>query len=509
MKKKESFHWADQVAENIIREKGNKKKYVCAAGITPSGTIHIGNFREIISAELVARALKKKNKQVRFIYSWDDYDRFRKVPKNVDKSFEKYIGMPLSDIPDPFKCHKSYAEHFEKEVEDGLKEMEIKPEFIRQNLMNKKCKYAKEIKIAINKKQVIIDILNKYRKEPLEKNWYPIAIYCEKCKKDFTRIISVNDYIIEYECKCGFKNKIDYRKKGIVSVKWRIDWPMRWKYEKVDFEPAGKDHYAAGGSRTTGKEIAEEVYNYKNPTDLIYEWIGLKGVGQFASSKGLVVTLKDLLEIYEPEIIRYLFAGTRPNTEFAISFDLDVIKIYSDFDKSERIYFGKEEISKDKLAKEKRIYELSCIKIPKKIPFQPNFRHLTMLMQIHEGNIKKVNEYFSVDVNKRAIRAWNWVQKYAPEDFKFKVVDKVDVKLNSKEKKALKLLMEKLKENKYDEETLFNEFYAICSEVGIDNKEFFKSAYKVLINKEKGPRLASFILAIGKEKVIKLLKQIK
>ena len=60
-----------------------------------------------------------------------------------------------------------------------------------------------------------------------------------------------------------------------------------------------------------------------------------------------------------------------------------------------------------------------------------------------------------------------------------------------------------------NEETLFNEFYAICSETGIDNKEFFKAAYKVLINKERGPRLASFILAIDKEKVIKLLKQIK
>ena len=44
-----SYHWADITAERIIREKGNKSKYVVAAGITPSGTIHIGNFREIIT----------------------------------------------------------------------------------------------------------------------------------------------------------------------------------------------------------------------------------------------------------------------------------------------------------------------------------------------------------------------------------------------------------------------------------------------------------------------------
>ncbi len=508
MKKKEAFHWADQVAEELVKD--NKKEYVCAAGITPSGTVHMGNFREIITVDLVVKALQKLKKKVRFIYSWDDYDRFRKVPKNVPKSFEKYLGMPISDVPDPFKCHKDYAEHFEKEFEESLKEVGIKPEFIRQNLMYKKCKYAEEIKKVLNNKSKIKKILDKYRKEELKKDWWPLIVYCEKCKTDFTKILNYDgNYEVEYECKCGYKNKIDFRKKGIVKLNWRVDWSMRQNFEKVDFEPGGKDHFAAGGSYDTSKEIIKEVWKREAPKYIIYEWIGLKGGKQFSSSSGNALMLKDCLEIYEPEIIRYLFAGTRPNTEFSISFDLDVVKIYSDFDKTERVYFSKEEISKEKLAKEKRIYELSCVNIHEKIPFQPNFRHLTMFMQIHNGNLKEVNKYFSEDVEKRAIRAWNWVQKYSPEDFRFNVQETVKVKLNKKEKKAIKLLIEKLNKNKYDEKTLFNEFYAICSEIGIDNKEFFKAAYKVLINKEKGPRLASFILAIGQDKVVKLLGQVK
>ena len=112
----EKRHWADLAAERVIKEKGNKKKYVCAAGITPSGIVHIGNFREIITVDLVVRALKEKGKDVRFIYSWDDYDRFRKVPKNMPKQeiLGKYIGIPIVDTPDVFGCHNSYAEHFEK-----------------------------------------------------------------------------------------------------------------------------------------------------------------------------------------------------------------------------------------------------------------------------------------------------------------------------------------------------------------------------------------------------------
>jgi len=139
----EKFFWADQIADIIIKERGNKREYVCASGITPSGTIHIGNFREIITTDLVVKALEDKGKKVRFIYSWDDFDRFRKVPKNVSKEYEKYIGMPLSDIPSPFEKGKSYAQHFEKELEEQLKKVGIKPEFIYQNKMNKNCKYAK------------------------------------------------------------------------------------------------------------------------------------------------------------------------------------------------------------------------------------------------------------------------------------------------------------------------------------------------------------------------------
>ena len=156
---KEKFFWADELAERIIKEKGDKKEYVCASGITPSGVIHIGNFREVITTDLVVRALRDKGKKVRFIYSWDDFDRFRKVPGNIPdskkKEYEKYIGMALSEIPSAFSKNESYAKYFEKKFEKELKEVFIEPEFIYQNKMNKQCKYASLIKKAIDNKDII------------------------------------------------------------------------------------------------------------------------------------------------------------------------------------------------------------------------------------------------------------------------------------------------------------------------------------------------------------------
>jgi lysyl-tRNA synthetase class 1 len=488
---KEKFFWADEIADRIIKER-KKKIYVCASGTTPSGTVHIGNFREAITTDLVVRALRDKGKKVRFIYSWDDYDRFRKVPANVPKEYEKYLGMSISDVPSP-KGKESYAEHFEKDFEEALERVGIKPEFIRQSLMNKKCKYAELIKKALENLEGIKKILNKYRKEPLAKNWIPLNVYCEKCKKDSTKIISFEGYEIEYECKCGFKDKIDFRKKGIVKLAWRVDWPMRWTYEKVDFEPSGIDHQVYGGSFMTGKQIVKEVFDYVGPMGQIYEWIRIKGGREFSSSKGNATTLNEVEEIYEPEVLRYLFVGTRPNKGFAISFDNDVIKIYEDYDALERKYYeGK--VNKQ----EKRIYELSNLKVKKTQPKRISFRHLITLIQSGE----KLKD-------PRAEKVKNWLEKYAGEDMKFEVQTKVSAKLDKKEKKALIELREILKEKNLTEEKLFNGFYEICKNVDISNKDFFAAAYKVIINKKKGPRLASLILSVGQDKILKLLEKVK
>ena len=126
------MNWADVTAEKVIQEKGDKDSYVVAAGISPSGHIHIGNFREIITSAQVAKALRSRGKKVRFIYSWDDFDAFRKVPKDFPEDFKQYLGMPLCKVPDPHGCHKSYSEHFEKELENVIGQFDWGIEFIYQ-----------------------------------------------------------------------------------------------------------------------------------------------------------------------------------------------------------------------------------------------------------------------------------------------------------------------------------------------------------------------------------------
>lgn len=523
----EILHWADQTAERIIKEKGDKVNYTVASGITPSGTVHIGNFREIITTDLIARALRSRGKKVRFIYSWDDYDVFRKVPANMPKQemLQSYLRKPIVDVPDPFGAEESYARYHEVEIEKALPRVGIFPEFLYQHKKYRACEYAKQMIHALENKEKIKAILDKHREEPLGDSWLPITVFSQKDGTDKVQNIRWDGkHTVSYELEDGTTEHADIMKSGNVKLLWRVDWPMRWSYEKVDFEPGGKDHSTVGGSFDTGKEIVK-LFHWEAPTYVMYNFISMKGGGgKMSSSKGELFTLNDCLEIYEPQIVRWLFAGTRPNAEFAISFDADVIKIYEDFDRCERIYYEeKKDVSEKELANQKRIYELSCIeegKIQKQMPFQPGFRHLTNILQQNEMDVEKTIGYFRAQLkNKedrqrlecRAVCAKNWLLNYAPEEFKFSinktVPEAVKSSLTKSQQLAMHELAKRLAEKEWEDKDLHEECYVILKNNSLETKDFFSVAYKVLINKERGPKLAAFLIEI-KEKAILLLKSV-
>ena len=523
----EKLHWADQTAQKIIREVGECDEYTCASGITPSGTVHIGNFREIISVDLVVRALQKLGKKVRFIYSWDDYDVFRKVPLNMPQPevLEKYLRYPITATPDTFGRDESYARHHEVDVESMLPLVGIFPEFLYQSKKYQNGEYAEGMKKALDNRERLKEILNTYRDEnhKITEDYYPVSVFCASCNKDTTKITSWNgDWELGYSCECGHAECVDLRKAKNVKLGWRVDWPMRWAHEKVVFEPAGKDHHSQGGSFDTARLVSQEIYGWKAPVSFRYDFIGLKGLpGKMSSSKGKVVSLSDVLEVYQPEVLRYLFASTRPNTEFVISFDLDVIKIYEDYDKTERIAWKLQEAKNEEtFQKEYRIYELSQVKeMPSAPSYQIPFRHLCNLLQVHAGRIDEVlatlpdlKDEQRARLEERARCAWNWIRESgAPEEFKFSLntadsVPKVDEEFASCFEKIKINVLPKLEE--LDEKAISTLLYDVATAEQKEPKALFTQLYKLLIGKEQGPRLAGFMKIIGKEKLEALFKNI-
>ena len=48
------MHWSDEIAQRVIEKNPDKEVYTCAAGYSPSGSGHIGNFRDIATSLFVA-----------------------------------------------------------------------------------------------------------------------------------------------------------------------------------------------------------------------------------------------------------------------------------------------------------------------------------------------------------------------------------------------------------------------------------------------------------------------
>ncbi|MGZ3807892.1 MAG: lysine--tRNA ligase, partial [Bacteriovorax sp.] len=153
----DAVHWADLTADKLIRANQDKELYTLASGITPSGVVHFGNFREVITVDLVARALRKRGKKVRFIFSWDDYDTFRKVPLNLPKQDElaKFLFNPIVDTPDPFGEHESYAAHHEKNFEAQIAKMGITVEPLYQAKKYRNGEYREQIKKTLQHRDTI------------------------------------------------------------------------------------------------------------------------------------------------------------------------------------------------------------------------------------------------------------------------------------------------------------------------------------------------------------------
>ena len=521
MSEENEKHWADAIAEKLIALNPKKKKFVLAAGISPSGTVHIGNFRDVITVDLVGRALKDKRYKAELIFSWDEFDRLRKIPANVPENFSVYLGMPLAEIPDPYKCHDSYAKHFEADFEEVLPELGIDIRFIHQAEMYRKNKYYEGIKIAMEKRKEIAKILAKFKTQGMTEenmeNYFPLQIYCTKCKSSLnTKIIKYEGDEVTYYCKCGQKERVDISKKDVGKLDWKVDWAMRWKYEDVSFEPGGEDHASPGGSYDVSKVIAKEIYGINPPLFQGYGFVGVEGAFKMSSSKGTGISPKDLLEIYEPELLRWIFTRAKPLKPITLFFDSQIIRQYEEFDEKVIDYYNERLDNQEKreidFSKTKK--PLAKIRIP--------FRQIASFGQIVQGNLSELKKmydrieqkYDEKMLKERLEKSQAWIEKFNPE-MKINVRETPNAsyfkKLNKEEKEQIINLREKMKK-KMDVEMLTALVYEIPKKPGmteekkkLGQRSFFKNVYQMLIDKDTGPRLPSFLLALENKKIEKLL----
>ncbi len=513
------MHWADVLADELLKE---DKKHILATGITPSGPIHIGNMREILTTDAVYRCLLSKGGDAELIYIADDFDHLRKVYPYLPKTYEKYVGMPISEIPCPCGDHISYADHYLISFLNALKEIGVNPKIYRANEMYKSGEYNDAIQIALENSDKIKDIIQKISKRELPKEWIPFNVKCDKCGRITNTKPTLYEYpIIEYKCDCGYSGEVDIKKGGVGKLPWRVDWPARWKMLSVTFEPFGKDLGTVGGARDTGKAIVEEIYEYPAPKYSVYEFIMLKGMGAMHSSKGTALSAEELLNMTPPEVLRFLIVNNQPDKHLVFDSGLGLLNLVDEYDKLERVYFEKEEAIKG-MKDLKKTYDLSQpYNIPKTIPFQIPYRHLVTLVQIGKDwkEVKKIlfrTEQIPKGLSKddenhlkqRAEHARFWLDNFAPDMVKFDVKKKIPkVNLAVEQISFLTSLLKNLSSINWEAENVHNAIYESSQKDKIPIKTAFKTIYQIILGQEKGPRAGYFLSNLDKKFVLERVEE--
>lgn len=518
------MYWADEIAEQVIAKYPDVDVYTCASGISPSGDVHMGNLREVVTSWFVVKALRDRGKKTRFIFSWDSYDGLRKVPADKDQSFVKYIKEPLDRIPDPFGCHESWARHFQQPFVDALNQLGVEVEHIFQADRYTSGAYKEGMIKAVQKRKEIYDIIMSFKTQDENvddrENYYPVQIYCPECHKHTTTVTgdSDNGAVLDFECKCGYKGTMDLRTQHHAKLVWKVDWPMRWKQEGVNFEPGGKDHSTEGGSAQVASVLVDKIYGGQAPVYRGYEFIGIKGInGKMSSSKGDVMTPEKMLKVYSPEIILWLYTRYLPEKAFDISLDEEVLRMYHEFD---RMYAQYKSGEADEVVTRIMEMALSCrpadfencpISAQNIAAFAPivNF-DIDLLVEL----LNKMGEKCTKEqIQERFDRVTYWLKNYSPESINTLLETKnveYFASLNDEEK----LWIEKLANEIENKDLTTEEMQALLYEIPKVNgepdkarqKRFFEIVYNLLLGKTKGPRLYLFLTAINKADILKLIK---
>lgn len=530
--------WVTRAADHAQHHAREGETITCSSGASPSGPVHLGNLREFLTVHFVADELRRRGLPVRHLHVWDDYDRFRKVPKEVDPSWADHIGRPLSAVPDPWDCHTSWAEHFKAPLRDALHELGVDMEEVSQTERYQAGFYREPVLVAVRHRADIEAVLARHRtreSEPaaaddLER--FPFKAYCRRCGRDTTTPSSYDDETTDlaYTCSsCGFSGVTNLTTQYEGKLVWKVDWPMRWAFEHVDFEPAGMDHATPGSSFTVGHELVESIFGMPRPAWFGYGFVGFAGTQKMSSSTGGVPTAADALRVLEAPILRWLYVRRNPKQTFDIDFGPEVVRLYDEWDALGR-KAGSGQRDGAVLAHARASATATAGDLPTS-PVTVPFRVLSSVADVTAGSSSLISgivadlgyPHDSVDsLEPRLSKAMQWTAEFVPESDRTTVRTTPDATaltaLGPQESEWVRLLLEGLPPGELELGAVTTLVYGVpklarglaldaapTDEVKADQKEFFRLLYHLLVDAERGPRLPTLIVALGSERVRSLL----
>lgn len=500
--------WADRIAGEIEARFGKPgEPLLIRDEKTLSGRVHIGSFRGVAIHGTLNEALADKGVSSIFKYEFNDYDPMDGIPSYLDQAhYQKYLGMPLKNVPSPEEGYENYAEYYGAEFKDVIERSGWHPEYYRSSELYLSGKMDETIRLALLGAADIRRIYKEVSGGVRADAWLPISVICPTCGKLSTTFSSdFNGETVQVQCRdldwvkgCGFEGRVSPFG-GKAKLPWKVEWPAKWKVLGVKVEGAGKDHSSKGGSRDIANHISKEVFNYEPPFDVPYEWF-MVGGKKMSTSKGAGSSAKEISDLVPAKILRLALLSKEIMQSFNFDPQGDTIPVLYDlYDKLAGEYWTG---VRDDYA---RLFEY--VHPNRQVPAAsvlPRFSQVAFVVQMpHMDIYKEFPEADRAELDERAKYAKHWLEAYAPEKFVFKLQDSLpDVAQNLPEasKAALTSLHDFIagRDAMPSGEELHTELHM--------SKEF-KAVYLAFLGKESGPKAGWFLSSLPREFVLKRLKE--
>ena len=528
--------WADAVADEVLNG-DPEEPVVVKGGVSPSGVPHLGHFNEIMRGYFISEALRDRGHEVRQVFTADDRDRLRKLPRKLaDLEWDvvglgevdagalgRNLGRPYTDVPDPFGCCDSYGAHFTELLERAAAAVGVPVDVVSNTELYECGEFDDAVRHVLENRETAREVLAEFQ-EKADEEYVPFFPQCGECGHltETVTDVDLESGTVEYVCAdvdagddviegCGHEGTATFREG---KLPWRFEWPAQWRVLGVDVEPFGKDH--AEGSWPSGEAVAREVFDFEPPVPMVYEWLTLDG-DALSSSSGNIVTVDEVLELLEVEVLRYFFTKDPKKQR---DFDVGAVdRLVDEFDRFEAAYFGAVDTDELEAERAERAYPMVVEELPDERPVRVPYRFAAVLGMTDNRELRlqmaRRSGHVPADAAEteaeralaRVERARAWARR-TDNEFNYRLAEELpDVEFDADTEAALEDLADFVAAEAPDAETLQGEIYETAKRNDVDVGTLFEAGYRLFLAETEGPRLGPFLAPMDTEFVVRRLRR--
>lgn len=492
---------------------------------TPSGRVHVGALRGVILHDAVFRALKTRGVPVRYLFGVDDYDPLDELPAGQKEFFEPYLGAPLCNVPAPEGSTASdMSEHFISEFFDVFRELGVEAEHYRMRDHYRSGRFNEAIDRILGNAEMVRKIYKDVSGSVKGERWHPFQVICENCKRiGTTEVVAYDGKEVEYHCrprmmkhgKDAFVPGCEHHGKmspfdGRGKLPWKLEWVAKWQGLGITIEGAGKDHTTKGGSRDVANACFSQLFGGVPPLNIPYEFF-LVGGAKMSSSKGIGSSARDMADFLPPEILRFLILRTQPKT--IVNFSLDeefFVKLLNEFDRLHKRTAADPSLRDDErelyhlceISKEGDFYDsnlqliLTFIQMP----------HVDLVAEMEKRKGSPLTEVEKKHLARRAKMARYWLDSFAGPEDRMELQATLPARaadLSHTQRAFLQKMGAELDLVPWDDDALQAKIFDVARRTPLSQSLAFKAIYRVLLDKEMGPRAGALMAVLERSFVIK------